>query len=92
MLTDLLAGWEKSAYHFFLLFGVERVCHLVYDGCEVGLEGADGSADGVDVPHEDAGVPILVACGEVVLGGGEVGLFLEGFHLILHAIFSLITD
>lgn len=46
------------------------------------MEGADGSANGVDVPHEDAGVPIVVACGEVVLGGGEVGLLLEGFYLI----------
>ena len=46
------------------------------------MEGADGSADGVDVPHEDAGIPVVIASREVLLGGGEVGLFLEGFHLI----------
>lgn len=46
------------------------------------MEGADGSADGVDVPHEDTGVPVVVASREVLLRGGEVGLFLEGFHLI----------
>ena len=46
------------------------------------MEGADCLADGVDVPHEDAGVPVVVAGREVLLGGGEVGLFLEGFHLI----------
>ena len=46
------------------------------------MEGADGSADGVDVPHEDTGVPVVVASREVLLGGGEVGLLLEGFHLI----------
>lgn len=46
------------------------------------MEGADGSTDGVDVPDEDAGVPVVVAGREVLLGGGEVGLFLEGFHLI----------
>lgn len=64
------------------MVGVERRCHLVHDGCKLGLEGADGSANGVNVPHEDASVPIVVACGEVVLGGGEVWLFLEGFYLI----------
>ena len=46
------------------------------------MEGADGSADGVGVPYEDASVPKVVASGEVVLGGSEVGLFLEGFYLI----------
>lgn len=57
----LLAGWEESAYHFFLIVCIERVGHFVHDGCKVGLEGADGSANGVDVPHEDAGIPIVVA-------------------------------
>lgn len=80
--ADLVASGEKSAYYFFFFVGVERRCHLIHDGCELGLEGADGSADGVDVPHEDAGVPIVVASSKVVLGGGEVGLFLEGFYLI----------
>ena len=36
----------------------------------------------MDVPHEDAGVPVVVASREIVLGGDEVGLLLEGFHLI----------
>ena len=64
------------------MVGVERRCHLVHYGCKLGLEGADGSANGVNVPHEDASVPIVVASGKVVLGGGEVGLFLEGFYII----------
>lgn len=57
----LFAGGEESGYFFFLLFGVEGGGHFVHDGCKVGLECADGSADGVDVPHEDASVPIVVA-------------------------------
>ena len=80
--TELVAGREESAYDLFFFVGVERRCHLVHDGCELGLESADGSADGVDVPHEDASVPIVVASGKVALGGCEVGLFLEGFYLI----------
>ena len=80
--TYLLASGEEFADYLLLLFGIERRCHLIHDGCEHGLEGADGSADGVDVPYEDAGIPIVVASGKVVLGGGEVGLFLEGFYLI----------
>lgn len=46
------------------------------------MEGADGSANGVDVPHEDAGIPIVIAGGKVSLGCLQVWLFLEGFHLI----------
>ena len=46
------------------------------------MEGADGSADGVDIPYEDTGVPVVVASREVLLCGGEIGLFLESFHLV----------
>ena len=78
----LFAGGEESAYHFFLLVGVEGIGHLIHDGGKVGLEGADGSADGVDVPHEDASIPVVVAGDKVLLGCLMVWLFLEGFHLI----------
>ena len=80
--ADLFAGGEEAGYDLFFFVGVERRCHLVHDAGKLGLESADGSTDGVDVPHEDASVPIEVAGGKVVFGGGEVGLFLEGFHLI----------
>ena len=78
----LLAGWEEFADYLFLLLGIERIGHFVYDGCELGLEGADGSADGVDVPHEDAGVPIVVASSKVLLGCLQVWLFLESLNLV----------
>ena len=68
--ADLVASGEESAYDLFFFVGVERRCHLIHDGCKLGLEGADGSTDGVDVPYEDASVPVVVASGKVVLGGG----------------------
>ena len=80
--TDLVAGREESANDLFFLVGVKRRCHLFHDGCKLGLEGSDCLADGINVPYEDASVPIVIASGKVVLGGGEVGLLLEGFHLI----------
>ena len=36
----------------------------------------------MDVPHEDSGIPIVIAGGKVLLGCLQVWLFLEGFHLI----------
>ena len=80
--ANLVAGGEESANDFFFFVGVERRCHLVHDAGKLGLEGADGTADGINVPYEDASVPIVIASGKVVLSGGEVGLFLESFHLI----------
>lgn len=80
--ADLVAGREELANDLFFLVGVKRRCHLFHDGCKLGLEGADCLADGINVPYEDTGIPIVIASGKVVLGGGEVGLLLEGFHLI----------
>ena len=46
------------------------------------MEGSDCLANGINIPHEDAGVPVVVAGREVLLGSGDVGLLLEGLHLI----------
>ena len=80
--TDIVAGREESANDLFFLVGVKRRCHLFHDGCKLGLEGTDCLADGINVPYEDAGIPIVIASGKIVLGDGEVGLLLEGFHLV----------
>ena len=41
----LLASWEEFADYIFLLFGIERRCHLVHDAGKIWLEGSDCLAD-----------------------------------------------
>ncbi len=60
---------------------IARGCYLVHIGCDIGFVFGDAVGDGLDIPDEDAGIPEVVACLEVVLGGCEVGLFLEGADL-----------
>ena len=47
-----------------------------------GLEGSDCLADGINVPYEDSGIPIVIACGKVLLGSLQVWLFLESLNLV----------
>lgn len=63
----LLAGWEEFADHLFLLFSIERRCHLIHNAGKIWLKGLDCLADGIDVPYEDSGIPIVIASGKVLL-------------------------
>ena len=78
----LLTGWEKFANYFFLLFGIERRSHLVHDVGEIWLEGTDSLTDGIDIPYEDSGIPIVIASGKVLLGCFLVWFFLESLYLV----------
>lgn len=50
-----------------IVVGIEGGGHFVHNIGKFWLEGADSFADGVDVPYEDAGIPIVVACLDVFL-------------------------
>ena len=52
--ANLVAGWEEFAYYLFLLFGIERRCHLFHDGCKLGLEGASSSAKMLSVDSQES--------------------------------------
>ena len=49
---------------------------------KVWLEGSDCLADGINVPYEDSGVPIVIASGKVLHGCLQVWLFLESLNLV----------
>ena len=78
----LLAGWEEFADYLFLLFGIERRSYLVHDVGKVWLEDSDCLTDGINVPDEDSGIPIVIASGKVLLGCLQVWLFLESLYLV----------
>ena len=80
--ANILAGGEESANDFFFFVGVERRCHLIHNAGKIRLEGTDCLADGINVPYEDAGIPIVIASGNVLLSSLQVWLFLESFHLV----------
>ena len=42
----------------------------------------DSLADGINVPYEDSGIPIVVASGKILLGCLQVWLFLESLNLV----------
>ena len=46
------------------------------------MEGSDCLADGIDVPYEDSGIPIVIAGSKVLLGSLQVWLFLESLYLV----------
>ena len=71
-----------SSNYLFLLFDIERRSHLIHDAGKVWLEGSDCLADGIDVPYEDSGIPIVIASGKVLLGCLQVWLFLESLNLV----------
>jgi len=47
-----------------------------------GLEGSDCLADGINVPYEDSGIPIVIAGSKVLLSSLQVWLFLESLNLV----------
>ena len=80
--ANLLASWEEFAYHHLLIISIEGRSHLVHDARQLRLEGTDSLADGLNVPYEDASIPIVIASGKILFSSLQVWLLLEGFHLI----------
>ena len=56
--------------------------YLVHDAGKLRLEGTDCLADGIDVPYEDSGIPIVIASSKILLGCLQVWLFLESLNLV----------
>ena len=82
---DLFALGEDG-FHFGLWLLAIGLCTLASWNHLIHLLGyhwlvlGDARCDGLNIPHEDAGIPEEVACSEVLFGSGKVGFFLEGTH------------
>jgi len=86
---DFVAGREEAAELSLFGRGEKGWLELVHDGRYLRSKGAQFFYDSLYVPHEDTGIPEVVAIGKIGLGGLQGRFFLEFGDLYYLSAYSL---